>query len=87
MIAICDQLSPQYGDMKRLAGALVGALNIEFRKAGWKGARILDAEYFDKDSPARLLIVAGPGHGELTVEAVSAFIKDKRACRAREGAA
>lgn len=87
MISICDQLSPEYRDMKTLAASLVGALKIEMKERGWSGAKILDAEYFDDDDPPRLLINIGPGHGALSVAAVSAFIKEKRAAERQAGEA
>jgi hypothetical protein len=88
MIALADSFTPQYPSEKALVGAIVGKLKIEARERGWKGTKLLEAEWIDRKRQAErgyvsggdpiALVVIGPGHGDVTVDEVSAFIRDKR---------
>ncbi len=79
MIAIADDLRPEFADMAALAASMVEALQGEMRMHGWRGAEISDAEYDDSRDVPSLLIIISPGDDELTVARVSAFLKEKRA--------
>lgn len=85
MIAIADDLRPEFADMPALAASMVKALRQEMRRHGWRGAEISDADYDDSRDVPALLIIISPGKDPLTVERVSAFLKEKRA-QARDAA-
>ncbi|WP_295805899.1 hypothetical protein [uncultured Nitratireductor sp.] len=85
MIAIADDLRPEFADMAALAASMVEALRHEMHSQGWRGAEISDADYDDSRKVPSLLIIIRPGKDELTVERVSAFVKEKRA-QARDAA-
>jgi len=78
MMAIADDLRPQYRDVKTLVASMVGALNLEMARKGWRGASIFDADCREKPVPS-VLIVIEQGSDLLTVDAISAFLKEKRA--------
>lgn len=91
MIATADSLDGQYRDHAAMIEAMIGRVTIEARGRGWKGLKLLAFDWradleFARDGelvkhPPIALIVAGPGHGQITVAECRAILKDKIAAQ------
>lgn len=92
MIALADSMSGQYASEKLLARHLLGRLKLEAREKGWKGNFLLDADWITDLDVVRqtplgdvitrhepiLLVIIGPGHGDVTVDELRNFIRAKK---------
>ena len=79
-ITVADAFTGQYRDEAAFVASLIGTLAIEMRRKGWSGCRVAEADWHAEDGKAPVMLIQiAPGERELTIEAVRAKVKERRA--------
>lgn len=75
-----DRLTGQYANATVMIGSLLGQLKIEARGHGWEGLRLHDAIWTPAadGEPDQATITVDRGPGDVTVDDVSKFLREKK---------
>ncbi|MCW5697947.1 MAG: hypothetical protein KIS96_14600, partial [Bauldia sp.] len=64
----------RYGNERQLVEGVLARLKSEARAVGWKGQFLVDVIRTARDAGTIISIQIGPGHGDITVDQVRAFL-------------
>lgn len=84
-IAMTGSVDGTYRTERTLVESVLGQIKIRAIQEGWHGQQIHDADWIkSKTDPDMVLIVLEPGLGDVNVDQLRAFIKDRKARERRE---